>query len=94
MSNMKLWLRKEGISYKRLGIILGQSDSNISQKVNGNTAWQASDLLHLHELYGLSSDFILGISSKETIRERQGYRRRNADPGIEVQGRLCNNEMK
>lgn len=62
MSNMKRWLREHGISYAQLAKQLNQSQPSISQKVNGETAWQQKDLLFLHDHYGLSSDFVLGIT--------------------------------
>ncbi len=60
---MKTWLRDQGISYRRLAEMLGQSASSICLKVNGRVGWQADDLLKLYALFGLSSDFVLGISS-------------------------------
>lgn len=62
-SPMKTWLRDQGISYRRLAVMLGQSGSSICLKVNGHVDWQADDLLKLYALSGLSSDFVLGISS-------------------------------
>lgn len=62
-SPMKTWLRDQGISYRCLAAMLGQSGSSICLKVNGQVDWQADDLLRLYALFGLSSDFVLGISS-------------------------------
>lgn len=61
MSNMKRWLRAQGISYASLAQKLNQTDGNISQKVNGKTSWQQRDLRLLRQIYGLSSDFVLGF---------------------------------
>lgn len=60
---MKTWLRDQDISYRRLAEMLGQSASSICLKVNGRVDWQADDLLRIYGLFGLSSDFVLGISS-------------------------------
>lgn len=62
-SPMKTWLRDQDISYRRLAEMLGQSASSICLKVNGRVDWQADDLLRIYDLFGLSSDFVLGISS-------------------------------
>ncbi len=62
-SPMKTWLRDQDISYRRLAEMLGQSASSICLKVNGRVDWQADDLLRIYGLFGLSSDFVLGISS-------------------------------
>lgn len=59
---MKEWLVENGFSYRDFAAIMGQSPSSICKKVNGETAWQQKDLLFLHDHYGLSSDFVLGIT--------------------------------
>ena len=59
--SMKEWLVENGLSYRDFAAIMGQSPSSICKKVNGETAWQQKDLLFLHD-YGLSSDFVLGIT--------------------------------
>ena len=59
---MKEWLVEKGLSYRDFAAIMGQSPSSICKKVNGKTAWQQQDLLFLHDRYGLSSDFVLGIT--------------------------------
>ena len=65
-SEMKKWLQENRISYRRLAAEMGQSASGLCKKVNGETAWQQSDLIFLHAEYGLSSDFVLGISGRGT----------------------------
>ena len=67
MSNspVKEWLADHEISYRDLASRMGQSPASISQKLNKQTPWQQRDLLFLHDEYGLSSDFVLGISSSE-----------------------------
>ena len=60
--SMKEWLVENGLSYRDFAAIMGQSPSSICKKVNGETAWQQKDLLFLHHHYGLSSDFVLGIT--------------------------------
>lgn len=58
---MKDWLHANHISYRALAAEMGQSAASICKKVNGDVAWQQSDLLFLHDRYALSSDFVLGI---------------------------------
>lgn len=58
MPNMKRWLRDNGISYRQLAEELGQTDGNISQKVNQRVRWQYEDCIRLRDKYGLSSDFV------------------------------------
>lgn len=60
--NMKAWLSDNGISYRRLASQMDQSAASICLKVNRKTKWQADDLVWLHEHYGLSADFVLGLS--------------------------------
>lgn len=60
--SMKEWLVENGLSYRDFAAIMAQSPSSICKKVNGETAWQQKDLLFLHDHYGLSSDFVLGIT--------------------------------
>lgn len=60
---MKEWLKNQGISYRELASSMGQSASSVCKKVNGETQWQQYDLLFLHDRYGLSSDFVLGMVS-------------------------------
>lgn len=62
MSTMYWWLKSQGLSYSALAGLLGQTSVNISNKVRGKTTWQQKDLIALHQLFGLSSDFVLGIS--------------------------------
>ena len=60
---MKQWLLERHISQRRLAAEMNQSPSGICKKLNGDTAWQQEDLLWLASHYGLSSDFVLGLSS-------------------------------
>ena len=61
---MKAWLRSNNISYRRLAEIMKQSPASISQKVNCKTAWSAEDLRLLHDEFGLSADFVLGLDGE------------------------------
>lgn len=62
MSNMYHWMQSRGLSYSALAGMLNQTPVNVSNKVRGNTTWQQSDWIALHRLFGLSSDFVIGIS--------------------------------
>ncbi|NEG89810.1 XRE family transcriptional regulator [Bifidobacterium aerophilum] len=64
---MKEWLMNQGLSYREFASIMGQSPSSIWKKINGETAWQQKDLLFLHDRYGLSSDFVLGLDAREEV---------------------------
>ena len=59
---MKEWLKAQGISYRKLAASMGSSAATVCKKLNGETPWQR-DLLFFHDKFGLSSDFVLGISS-------------------------------
>lgn len=62
-SDMKEWLKAQGISYRKLAVSMGSSAATVCKKLNGETPWQQRDLLFFHDKFGLSSDFVLGISS-------------------------------
>ena len=62
-SGMKEWLKAQGISYRRLAASMGSSAATVCKKLNGETPWQQRDLLFFHDKFGLSSDFVLGIST-------------------------------
>ena len=55
------WMRSQSLTYRSLANQMGQSSSNIWKKVNGKMAWQPADLRFLHDTFGLSSDFVLGL---------------------------------
>lgn len=55
------WMRSQSLTYRSLATQMGQSPSNVWKKVNGCMAWQPSDLRFLHDTFGLSSDFVLGL---------------------------------
>ena len=63
MSNMKRWLRENGISYRQLAGVLNQTGASISQKVNRTIRWQYDDMVTLRNEYGLSSDFVQDMVS-------------------------------
>lgn len=60
-SPMKTWLRNQDVSYRRLTAMRGQSASDICLNAEECVGWQANDMLKLYGLFGLSSDFVLGI---------------------------------
>lgn len=55
------WMGNQSLTYQSLAARMGQSSSNVWKKVNGQMAWQPSDLRFLHDEFGLSSDFVLGL---------------------------------
>lgn len=61
MSSMKKWLKSRGIPYSSLAIMLGQSTTNVNNKVNGITSWQEKYLLKINEKYGLAADFVIDL---------------------------------
>ena len=61
-SPMKQWRKDHDVTQAALAADMGQSASTLSQKENGHLSWQQKDLLFLHDHYGLSSDFVLGIT--------------------------------
>ncbi|RGJ79148.1 helix-turn-helix domain-containing protein [Bifidobacterium longum] len=68
-SGMKEWLKHRGISYRKLAASMGSSAATVCKKLNGETPWQQRDLLFFHDKFGLSSDFVLGISSDADSEE-------------------------
>lgn len=72
-SEMRNWMRQQGLTYRSLALAMGQSASNICKKIQGDVEWQSSDLRFLHDAYGLSSDFVLGLGDEaECVDTRLG----------------------
>ncbi|MEF2737513.1 MAG: XRE family transcriptional regulator [Bifidobacterium choerinum] len=63
-SCMREWMTAQGLTYRTLAFSMGQSASNICKKVQGLVAWQPADLRFLHDEFGLSSDFVLGLDGE------------------------------
>ena len=72
MSNMKLWLRDQGISYSSIAAAMDQTKSSICQKVNLKAQWQKTDFLYLHDHYGLSADFVLDLIPYDCNEKAEG----------------------
>lgn len=70
-SPLKVWLLEQGMSYRSLATRMGQSPSNISKKLNGHMKWQSNDLVWIHLNFGLSSDFVLGLSDEQNHVEHR-----------------------
>ena len=64
-SQMKLWLQRHGISQRYLASLLDLTPGTINGKVNGWISWTQHDLEVLHKEFGLSSDFVIDLSSIE-----------------------------
>lgn len=65
---MKDWLKKHGISYRALAVMLGSSPATVSQKVNHETEWQAKDLRFLFNKFSLRPSFVLGLTDENGRR--------------------------
>lgn len=63
-SEMRNWMRQQGLTYRSLALLMEQSASNICKKIQGDVEWQSSDLRFLHDTFGLSSDFVLGLDGE------------------------------
>ncbi len=63
-SPMRDWMRKQQLTYRSLACLMGQSASNLCKKIQGDVEWQSSDLRFLHDEFGLSSDFVLGLGDE------------------------------
>lgn len=63
--SMKEWMKAMGISYRALASDMGISPSAICKRLNGDVEWNRADLCYLKQHYGLSSDFVLGLTSSE-----------------------------
>jgi len=72
MSNMKRWLRDQGISYSSIAAAMDQTKSSICQKVNLKVQWQKTDFLYLHDHYGLSADFVLDLIPYDCNEKAEG----------------------
>lgn len=64
-SPMKDWLRTQGLSYRQLATMMGTSAASISQKLNNETEWQASDLRFFFRKFNLRPSFVLGLTDEE-----------------------------
>lgn len=62
--HMLQWRREHGYTQLALAQKLNQSASTISLKERGLMPWQQSDLQALHDEFGLSSDFVLGLDGE------------------------------
>lgn len=72
-SRMRVWMREQQLTYRSLACLMGQSASNICKKIQGDVEWQSSDLRFLHDEFGLSSDFVLGLGDEaERVDTRLG----------------------
>lgn len=58
MSNMKRWLRENGITCSALARQMGISSTSVIQKTNSKTHWRYRDMSFLYDHYGLSADFV------------------------------------
>lgn len=58
------WRKEQGITQAALAASLNQSRASISFKERNLTPWQQRDLQILHDRYGLSSDFVLGLDGE------------------------------
>lgn len=61
---MRAWMQQQRLTYRSLARLMGQSASNICKKVQGEVEWQSADLRFLHDEFGLSSDFVLGLDGE------------------------------
>lgn len=67
------WRKKQGITQASLAKKLKQSRTSISLKERNLAPWQQHDLRVLHDTYGLSSDFVLGLGDEaERVDTRLG----------------------
>ena len=64
MSNMKRWLRDQGISYSSIAAAMDQTKSSICQKVNLKAQWQ-------------KTDFVLDLIPYDCIRKSGRETRKN-----------------
>lgn len=72
-SRMRDWMRGQRLTYRSLACLMGQSASNVCKKIQGDVEWQSSDLRFLHDEFGLSSDFVLGLGDEaERVDTRLG----------------------
>lgn len=65
LSQVTLWRKLNGVLQKDLAREMGQSSSTLSQKETGKLSWQQKDLELLYAKFGLSSDYVLGLTTGE-----------------------------
>lgn len=63
-TKMSQWMHTQLLTYRSLAEHMEQSPSNVWKKVNGKMAWSAEDLRLLHDEFGLSADFVLGLDGE------------------------------
>lgn len=68
------WLRIQNLSQTALAKDLKLSNSVVSMKIAGKTAWTAADLRILRKKYGLTADFVLGLSEEPYSPDWEGKR--------------------
>ena len=69
---MKNWCADNEIPQRQLADVLNLTVATVNGKLNGWIAWQPRDLVIIHNVYGLSSDFVLGISEQERSEDKRG----------------------
>lgn len=72
VSPLKHWLRSNNITQSKAAHDLGLAVSTFNNKLNGGTSWLDSDLRRINKLYGLSSDFVLGLEKPHHESEARG----------------------
>lgn len=70
---IRKWLEKACISQADLARELGVTRQTINGKVNGWMSWTQRDLVKLNQAYGLTADFILGITPYEVAPAVRQY---------------------
>lgn len=65
------WRKERGYTQAFLAESLQQSASTLSLKERGLLPWQQHDLQILHDTYGLSSDFVLGLGDEAECADTQ-----------------------
>lgn len=61
------WMRERNILQKDLAEVLGLSLGAVNQKLQGNTGFTEKDFIKLFNHYGLSADFVMGITAKPFV---------------------------
>lgn len=73
-NQFKQWLSANGVKQSEIAALIGKSLSTTNAKINGTTAWLPQDLDSLKAAYGLSADFVLGLSPQpyaRTVKEEK-----------------------
>lgn len=67
-----LLVEGEGLTCQEVGNLLGLSKTSANGKLNGNIGWTIKDIRRLACHFGVSTDYLFGISEQERSEDKRG----------------------